>query len=363
MYKEFIIDIFKPAVTYKSKLDYNFIDSIFQNKLNYISRGRWGLYHILKSLDVKNKILLPAYICNSILIPLNKLNISPIYYDVDPIDLNADINSIMFLSSKFNVKTVLVASLYGNPANLLEIESYCRQHNILMIDDAAQSFGAKLDGRYVGAFGNAGFFSFSPGKPLAGYMGGFFWTEKYDYCFKRRKHHIVHYLNYLDFYFNRLRIYEYKKFRVFRLLTLLSRLMEVIVDVKDDDIIVFGEEMLGGILKALFDGEFEFRAKYTRMFIDRFADSKLFRVIRNIRGEASNHKFVVVENSLHTASNLMKYLSRNKIYSLNGYPLLTKDFEFLPNSQELNNKVVEIPIEDDEEKMNYLFNVIERFHE
>jgi len=97
--------------------------------------------------------------------------------------------------------------MYGNPANLIEIEKFCKKKRIKLIDNAAQSFGAKLDGRFVGPFGAAGFISFSPGKPAAGHMGSFFWSSNEKYNFIRTSNVLFHYISYLDFYFNRLNIY------------------------------------------------------------------------------------------------------------------------------------------------------------
>ena len=52
------------------------------------------------------------------------------------------------------------------------IEAICRKQKVLLIDDAAQAFGSVVNGRYIGSFGDGGFFSFSPGKPTAAHRGG-----------------------------------------------------------------------------------------------------------------------------------------------------------------------------------------------
>ena len=81
------------------------------------------------------------------------------------------------LGKLHGVSAVLVVSMYGNPADYHRIERICKQNKWFMIDDAAQSMGAELDGKPVGTFGNAGFYSFSPGKPTAGPMGAFYWSS------------------------------------------------------------------------------------------------------------------------------------------------------------------------------------------
>ena len=361
MAKKFIIDIFKPPDFKLAELNFDYPNAITEKKFIYASKGRYALYHILKSLDIKDKILVPAYVCSSILEPIRKLKISPIFYDLDIEDLNANLDSIIFLSKKYNVKTVLVASMYGNPANLVEIEKFCSQNKIKLIDDAAQSFGAKIGNRFVGTFGDAGFISFSAGKPTAGHMGSFFWTNNTEYNFVRTKHHFFHYLSYLDFYFNRYQIYKYKKFEIFKILSIFKKIFERIFDITNDDISSFEDKILGGALKAVLKEEFGFRKEYFSNFVNEFKDNIFFRVIKSLRGDPHNYKFVILFGEKTTAENFIKHLFKNKIYCLKGYKLLTDDLVYLPNSQKIDGRVIEIPIEDDESKMDYLFEVVEKF--
>lgn len=172
------IDIFAPPKFNNKKFDIKLLESFMKKKMIYASMGRFALYQVLISLNVRGPLLLPVYACESLLWATKKLNIEVIFYDVDITDLNADLDSIKKLSKKFNCEALLVASMYGNPANLIEIEQYCFDNQIILIDDAAQSFSATLNNRPVGSFGDAGFFSFSPGKPAASHMGAFFWSKK-----------------------------------------------------------------------------------------------------------------------------------------------------------------------------------------
>ena len=140
-----MIKIFTPPKFEKQPLNIEKLNFLTNKNWIYSSSGRSSIYHILKDKHI-DKILIPIYICDTVLKPLKKLNIKPIFYDLDIVDLNPSLDSIKKLAIKYEVKGVLVASMYGNPANLLEIENYCKENNIFMIDDSAQSFGAKLDG-------------------------------------------------------------------------------------------------------------------------------------------------------------------------------------------------------------------------
>jgi dTDP-4-amino-4,6-dideoxygalactose transaminase len=74
------------------------------------------------------------------------------------------------LSSK--TKAVIVPHLFGNPSKIKEIVGMCHDRGIFVIDDAAQAFGATLDGRPLGTFGDAGVVSFGNGKVCFGTGGG-----------------------------------------------------------------------------------------------------------------------------------------------------------------------------------------------
>ena len=353
------INIFTPPKFTKQQLDINYLNNLTNKTWHYSVNGRASIYHILKDLKV-NKVLIPVYICSTVLEPLKKLNIKPIFYDLDVEDLNPSLDSIKNLSTTYDVKVILVASMYGNPANLIEIEKYCNKNHIFMIDDAAQSFGAKLDNRYIGTFGNAGFFSFSPGKPTAGHMGSFFWSSK-KVEIVRTNHCIVHYFRWLDFYFNRYKIYD-NSFKFFKkIVNLVSRIQMKFIDIINDDICEFEKEILGGILELNLNNNFSFRERYYKEFLNKFRDNNYFKVVDNLYGKSNRHKLILIFMDSKIAEYFISYMRQYSIYTSNGYNLLSIDLDKLPNAKKINKRVVEIPIEDNKEKMDYLFEKVKEF--
>lgn len=354
------INLFTPPRFEHHPLDLDFLNQVTNKNWQYASNARASFYHILKSIDI-DKILIPVYICETVLEPLKKLNITPIFYDLDINDLNPSLESIKYLSQQYNVKAVLVASMYGNAANLLEIESYCKDNNIFMIDDAAQSFGAKLNDRCVGTFGDAGFFSFSPGKPTAGHMGSFFWSKN-AIEIKRTHHCISHYMKWLVFYFNRYKIYnQFCLFFIGKPLSYLFRIVNKFIDITYDDICKFEATILGGILYSNMNGIFDFRNKFFDDFYELFHKSNKFRIIKVTRGIQANHKIIVVFNNKYNTEKFIKYMVDSKIFAMKGYSLLSDNLANLPNASAINGCVVEIPIEDDTGKMNYIFGKVENY--
>jgi len=350
------INIFTPPSFTKKPLN---MDTITDKKWIYSSSGKASIYHILKELNIK-KILVSIYICDSVLLPLKRLHIEPIFYDIEIEDLNPSLDSIVDLAMRYNIKTVLVASMYGNPANMVEIEEFCRDNDIFMIDDSAQSFGAKLEDRYIGTFGDAGFFSFSTGKPTAGHLGSFFWSKR-EIKIERKKHCLVHYFRWLDFYYSRYKIYD-SSFRFFKkIINLISRIQMKFIDIVDDDICEFEKEILGGILDANLNSGFSFREMYYREFFNNFKNNRYFRVVDALYGSSNRHKFILVFITKEMADRFISYLRDFSIYCSNGYKLLSSNLKELPNAKKLNRRVVEIPIEDDKDKMKYLFKKVKKF--
>ena len=85
------------------------------------------------------------------------------------------------------VKLVVLAHLYGSPAKIDEIRTICNEHSALLIEDAAESFGAVYKGRQTGSFGNYAVLSFNGNKIITGSSGGIFLTNDLRDANKVRK--------------------------------------------------------------------------------------------------------------------------------------------------------------------------------
>ena len=71
-----------------------------------------------------------------------------------------------------DVRLVVMAHLYGTPGKMDEIRQLCDAHGALLIEDAAESFGATYRGRQTGMFGDYGVISFNGNKIITGSSGG-----------------------------------------------------------------------------------------------------------------------------------------------------------------------------------------------
>ena len=76
-----------------------------------------------------------------------------------------------------DAKAVICANLYGTPAKLDEIRSLCDEHGAVLIEDAAESFGATYRGKMTGSYGDYNVISFNGNKIITGSTGGCFITD------------------------------------------------------------------------------------------------------------------------------------------------------------------------------------------
>jgi dTDP-4-amino-4,6-dideoxygalactose transaminase len=90
------------------------------------------------------------------------VDIDPATFTLDPSRLEDAVRS----GSRGSRDAVIAVHLYGHPADLDGIGAVCRRHELVLIEDCAQSHGARWNGRMTGGFGLAAAFSFYPTKNL-----------------------------------------------------------------------------------------------------------------------------------------------------------------------------------------------------
>ncbi len=95
----------------------------------------------------------------------------PVFADVDERTCNVTANTIEAVISP-RTRAIIVTHLFGNPCEMNEIMELARRHNLPVIEDCAQSFHARIDGKDVGTIGDIGCFSLQQGKHITTGEGG-----------------------------------------------------------------------------------------------------------------------------------------------------------------------------------------------
>jgi dTDP-4-amino-4,6-dideoxygalactose transaminase len=142
-----------------------------------IASGRAAMTLILQALRSvandpdRDEVLVPAYTCYSVPASIARAGLRFRLVDVDPSTLGMDPRALE-KTDMSRALAVVSSNLYGIPNDLPAIEKIARDRGIFMLDDSAQAFGARVGGRAVGAFGDAGLYSFDKGKVICTIQGG-----------------------------------------------------------------------------------------------------------------------------------------------------------------------------------------------
>jgi len=96
---------------------------------------------------------------------------TPVFVDIDDKTFNITAELIEKAITP-KTKAIMPVHLFGQPADLTKIKALCDKHNLKLIEDCAQSFGARIDGKQTGSIGNASGYSFFPSKNLGAFGDG-----------------------------------------------------------------------------------------------------------------------------------------------------------------------------------------------
>jgi len=95
----------------------------------------------------------------------------PVFVDIDPRTFNISPEAIISAITP-KTKAVMPVHLFGQPADMAKIKQICQDHDLKLIEDCCQSFGANINGKQTGSIGHAGGFSFFPSKNLGAFGDG-----------------------------------------------------------------------------------------------------------------------------------------------------------------------------------------------
>lgn len=132
-----------------------------------VANGLDALHLILRAMKIGSgdEVLVPANTFIATWLAVSYAGATPVpvepeqrTYNIDPARAEEAITS--------RTKAIIPVHLYGQPADMDSVNKIATQHGLLVIEDAAQSHGARYKGRRTGSLGHAAGFSFYPGKNL-----------------------------------------------------------------------------------------------------------------------------------------------------------------------------------------------------
>ncbi len=115
-----------------------------------------------------DEVIVPAASWISTSEAVSAIGATPVFVDVEE-DLYTINPALIEKAITGKTKALIPVHLYGHPADMPAIMGIAKKHHLFVIEDCAQAHGAKINGQTVGTFGDAGSFSFYPGKNLGAY--------------------------------------------------------------------------------------------------------------------------------------------------------------------------------------------------
>lgn len=122
-------------------------------------------WKILGKLKDGDEVLVPANTYIASVLAITENNLVPVFVEPNSKSFNLDAASVKNAITP-QTKLILPVHLYGQICPMDEIMAIAREYDLLVLEDAAQSHGAELNGVKAGAWGDAAGFSFYPGKNL-----------------------------------------------------------------------------------------------------------------------------------------------------------------------------------------------------
>jgi UDP-2-acetamido-2-deoxy-ribo-hexuluronate aminotransferase len=141
------------------------------------SSGTDALLMALMAIDIRPKDLVftTAFSFIAAAEVISLLGAVPVFVDVDPNTFNIDpdkLDEAISKSNKEKAKCIIPVDLFGLPADYSRINEIAKSHNLVVIEDAAQSFGASHKDAHACNLAHIGITSFFPAKPLGCYGDG-----------------------------------------------------------------------------------------------------------------------------------------------------------------------------------------------
>lgn len=137
----------------------------------FMRNGTTALWVLLKAMGFKKKkIIVPVNVCFVVPLAILLSGNEPYFLDIDD---NFTIGPDELKRANSNeIKGIIFPYMYGNIGNIQEVIKICQQRNWIVIEDVAQSLGAKIEKRYAGSFSNFSMTSFGMGKIIDVNIGG-----------------------------------------------------------------------------------------------------------------------------------------------------------------------------------------------
>lgn len=137
-----------------------------------LSSGTNALVTALATLNIKahDEVIVPAYTFFATLAAILEVGAKPVIVNVNS-HLTLDLDEVKKAITPLT-KAIIPVHMDGYPSDMDSLTQICQEHNLFLIEDAAQAIGGKYKNKALGTFGDAGCFSFNVDKVISCGEGG-----------------------------------------------------------------------------------------------------------------------------------------------------------------------------------------------
>ena len=151
-----------------------------------VSSGTTALHLALVSLGIKkgDEVIVSTLTNMASIFAILYIGAKPIPIDIGDDTFNLDVNLIEKKITK-KTKAIIATHIYNFPLRVDLLKKICKKKNIIIIEDAAEALGQKLNNKLCGSFGDISIFSFYANKQITTGEGGMITTNNkkiYEYC-------------------------------------------------------------------------------------------------------------------------------------------------------------------------------------
>jgi perosamine synthetase len=152
-----------------------------------VANGTCALQIAVTALDLPkgSEIILPSFTIISCVIAILEAGCVPVLVDAEVDTWNASLDEVEIKITP-RTRAIMPVHMFGHPVDMTRLMKIAARHNLLVIEDAAESHGAEVHGRRVGGIGNMGCFSFYANKIITTGEGGMVVTNDARYAERLR---------------------------------------------------------------------------------------------------------------------------------------------------------------------------------
>jgi len=146
--------------------------------VSVVANGTLSLVAALLALNLSrdDEVIVPNYTMIASANAVILAGLKPVLVDIDKKNLCLNLEDVKKVITP-KTKAVMIVSINGRAPNMQEFADFCKQNNLFLIEDAAQSLGSFQNGKHLGTFGDIGSFSFSMPKIITTGQGGALVTD------------------------------------------------------------------------------------------------------------------------------------------------------------------------------------------